>query len=200
MKICVLYPGIGYTTEMPLMYYPGKMTMGQGYELVRLKYHDLPSGVKGNKAKMKEAFDIALKQSLEQLSDVDWNSYDEVLFIGKSIGTAIAASCGQKLGLNKSSEIGSQDSKSKIKYVFLTPLEETFLFTEKASGIAFHGNSDPWAETDTIIRKCEEYDIPLYIYENANHSLETGNIIKDIETAHDVIQKVYCYIRGEGKE
>ena len=181
MKICVLFPGIGYTTEMPLMYYSGKMTMGLGYELVRLKYHDLPSGVKGNKEKMKEAFDIAFKQSLEQLRDVDWSSYEEVLFIGKSIGTAIAACCGQKLGIN-------------IKYVFLTPLEETFLFTEKAAGIAFHGNSDPWAETDTIIRKCEEYDIPLYIYENANHSLETGNILKDIESAHDVMQKVYSYI------
>ena len=67
MKICVLFPGIGYTTEMPLMYYPGKMTMGLGYELIRLKYHDLPSGVKGNKEKMKLAFDIACEQSLEQL-------------------------------------------------------------------------------------------------------------------------------------
>ena len=105
MKICVLFPGIGYTTEMPLMYYPGKMMIGQGYELVRLKYHELPSGVKGNKEKMKEAFDIALAQSMEQLGDIDWSSYDEVLFIGKSIGTVIASCCGQKLGIN-------------IKYVF----------------------------------------------------------------------------------
>ena len=194
MKICVLFPGIGYTTEMPLMYYPGKMTMGLGYELIRLKYHDLPNGVKGNKEKMKLAFDIACEQSLEQLKDVDWSRYTEVLFIGKSIGTVIAACCGQKLGLN-AAEDGASSVGTKMKYVYLTPLEETFLFTERASGIAFHGSSDPWAETDIITGKCAEYDIPLYIYEDANHSLETGDIIKDVESARDVMKKIHEYIQ-----
>ncbi len=137
---------------------------------------------------MKLAFDIACEQSLEQLKDVDWSGYTEVLFIGKSIGTVIAACCGQKLGLNDSAGI-------KMKYVYLTPLEETFLFMERASGIAFHGSSDPWAETDIITGKCAEYDIPLYIYEDANHSLETGDIIKDVESARDVMKKMHEYIQ-----
>ena len=56
MKICVLFPGIGYTTELPLMYYSGKMALEMGYDLVKLSYHDLPSGIKGNSEKKKEAF------------------------------------------------------------------------------------------------------------------------------------------------
>ena len=195
MKICVLFPGIGYTTEMPLMYYPGKMTLGLGYELVRLKYHDLPSGVKGNKEKMKMAFDIAIEQSMEQLKDVEWNKYEEILFIGKSIGTAIAAKCGQELGLNEVLD-ESITLNRVIKYVYLTPLEETYLFTKSASGIAFHGNSDPWAETEVITKKSAEKDIPLFIYENANHSLETGDILIDIESARDVMDKILNFING----
>lgn len=195
MKICVLFPGIGYTTEMPLMYYPGKMTLGLGYELVRLKYHDLPSGVKGNKEKMKMAFDIAFEQSMEQLKDVEWNKYEEILFIGKSIGTAIAAKCGQELGLNEVLD-ESITLNRVIKYVYLTPLEETYLFTKAASGIAFHGNSDPWAETEVITKKSAEKDIPLFIYENANHSLETGDILIDIESARDVMDKILNFING----
>ena len=195
MKICVLFPGIGYTTEMPLMYYPGKMTLGLGYELVRLKYHDLPSGVKGNKEKMKMAFDIAFEQSMEQLKDVEWNKYEEILFIGKSIGTAIAAKCGQELGLNEVLD-ESITLNRVIKYVYLTPLEETYLFTKSASGIAFHGNSDPWAETEVITKKSAEKDIPLFIYENANHSLETGDILIDIESARDVMDKIFNFING----
>ena len=196
MKICVLFPGIGYTTEMPLMYYPGKMTLGLGYELVRLRYHDLPGGVKGNKEKMKMAFDIAFEQSMEQLKDVEWDKYEEVLFIGKSIGTAIAAKCGQELGLNTATDIHNEENGSdkRMKYIYLTPLEETFLFTKPASGIAFHGNSDPWAKTDVITKKCAENDIPLFIYENANHSLETGDIPKDIESTNDVLTKIMTYI------
>jgi phosphoglycolate phosphatase len=81
-----------------------------------------------------------------------------------------------------------------MKYVYQTPLEETFIYMEKASGIAFHGSSDPWAETDIITEKCAEYGIPLYIYENANHSLETGDIIKDVESARDVMKIIYDYI------
>lgn len=196
MKICVLFPGIGYTTEMPLMYYPGKMTLGLGYELVRLKYHDLPSGVKGNKEKMKMAFDIAFEQSVEQLKDVEWNKYEEILFIGKSIGTAIAAKCGQELGLNEVLD-ESITLNRVIKYVYLTPLEETYLFTKSASGIAFHGNSDPWAETEVITKKSAENDIPLFIYENANHSLETGDILIDIESARDVMDKILNFINGD---
>ena len=195
MKICVLFPGIGYTTEMPLMYYPGKMTLGLGYELVRLKYHDLPSGVKENKEKMKMAFDIAFEQSMEQLKDVEWNKYEEILFIGKSIGTAVAAKCGQELGLNEVLD-ESITLNRVIKYVYLTPLEETYLFTKSASGIAFHGNSDPWAETEVITKKSAEKDIPLFIYENANHSLETGDILIDIESARDVMDKILNFING----
>ena len=78
--------------------------------------------------------------------------------------------------------------------VTVTPLEETFLFTKPASGIAFHGNSDPWAKTDVITKKCAENDIPLFIYENANHSLETGDIPKDIESTNDVLTKIMTYI------
>ena len=124
MKICVLFPGIGYTTEMPLMYYPGKMTLGLGYEHVRLKYKDLPSGIKGNKELIQKAFDMAYEQSMQQLKDINWSEYSEVLFIGKSIGTAIAAKCGQTLSLN-------ENFKGVMKYVFMTPLEETFYYVKQ---------------------------------------------------------------------
>ena len=193
MKICVLFPGIGYTTELPLMYYSGKMALEMGYDLVKLSYHDLPSGIKGNSEKKKEAFHIAFHQSVEQLEGVDWSRYDEILFVGKSIGTIIAAKYGQMNGLNELFGF-SDNANKKIKYIFLTPLVETYDYIHPASGIAFHGNADPWAETDMIVKKSDENDIPLYIYEGANHSLETGDIIKNIEYAGDVMQKIRDYI------
>lgn len=181
MKICVLFPGLGYTTELPLLYYSGKMTLKLGYELVRLNYHDLPGNVKGNREKMLETFNIASAQVADQLKDIDWYKYDEILFIGKSIGTAVAANYGKVMGL-------------KVSYVFLTPLVETFLYTTPSTGIAFHGNADPWAETDKLIKVCNENDTPVHIYEGANHSLETGNIVRDIEIASDVMKKIQDYI------
>ena len=181
MKICVLFPGIGYTTEKPLMYYSGKYASQIGYELVRLKFHDLPSGAKGNKEIMGKAVDLAFDQAMELLRDVEWSQYDEILFIGKSIGTVVAAKYGKALALHAS-------------YVFLTPLEETFLYAEPKAGIVCHGTADPWADTAVITKKCEELNVPLYLYEKANHSLETGDVSRDMVIAGDVMKKIMSYL------
>ena len=182
MKICVLFPGIGYTNDRPLLYYAGKMMVSHGHELIRLDYHDLPGKVKGDRERMLEAFNIATEQIADRLKEVDWDKYDEILFTGKSIGTAVAANYGKVKGL-------------KVPYVFLTPLVETFLYTTPATGIAFHGNSDPWAETKTLIRVCDENSTPVTVYEGANHSLETGNVLRDIEIASDVMNKIREYVK-----
>jgi hypothetical protein len=73
MKICVLLPGIGYTTELPLMYYSGKMALGMGYELVKLTYHDLPTGIKGNREKMKECIADIFRDAEKSFPMVDIN-------------------------------------------------------------------------------------------------------------------------------
>ena len=73
----------------------------------------------------------------------------------------------------------------------MTPLAATFSFAKDNSGIAFHGNSDPWVETDLVIDECDRLNIPLTVYEGANHSLETGNIQKDLEYLQDVIGRLW---------
>ena len=49
-KIAVLFPGIGYHTDKPLLYYSKKLARKRGYEIVEVKYGPLPSGVKGKDA------------------------------------------------------------------------------------------------------------------------------------------------------
>ena len=51
-KIAVLFPGIGYTCDKPLLYYTGKLAVARGYKLVKVEYGNFPSGIKENKEKM----------------------------------------------------------------------------------------------------------------------------------------------------
>ena len=60
-KIAVLFPGIGYHTDKPLLYYSRKLAMERGYEIAEVKYGELPVNVKGNAKKMLEAFNKALQ-------------------------------------------------------------------------------------------------------------------------------------------
>lgn len=51
-KIAVLFPGIGYTCDKPLLYYTGKLAVARGYKIVKVEYGNFPSGIKENKEKM----------------------------------------------------------------------------------------------------------------------------------------------------
>ena len=110
-KIAVFFPGIGYTCDKPLLYYTSKLCAEHGYRVVRVPYGNFPKDVKGNEKKMREAFWSALQQTELILREVNWLLYDEVLFVGKSIGTAVAA-CYAK------------DHNLAVRSIHLTPLEE----------------------------------------------------------------------------
>lgn len=180
MKLAVIFPGIGYNCDKPLLYYSSKAAKQLGYEIIRISYSKMPVGVKGSPEKMRLAFEIALAQAEEQLKDADFGKYEELLFISKSIGTAVASAYEQKHGI-------------AVRNIFYTPVEETFGFGVH-SGIAFSGTSDPWVIPSVIAGKCREHGIPLFVAENADHSLETGNAAADIEALRRVITQSIEYI------
>ncbi len=180
MKLCILFPGIGYHCEKPLLYYLSRLAKEKGYDVLQLKFSDFPEGAKGNEEKMIKAAEHALSQAEEQLSDMDFCRYDDILLIGKSIGTKSALAFREKNGLS-------------AKAVLVTPLEMTFEHDTHGS-IAFHGTSDQWAKTSEIERLCREYNVPLYEYDNANHSIETNDVFLNLEYLRDVLQKTDRFI------
>ena len=186
-KIAVLFPGIGYTCDKPLLYYSAKLAAERGYEVVRVPYGNFPPNVKGDAQKMQQCFVSAREQSEDILRTVEWSLYSDVVFFSKSVGTAVAMSYAKDHGI-------------AARQVLYTPLEETFRFpvTAKISedpdsgpaAVVFHGTGDPWAETAQIIRLCEEKGIPLYLTKDANHSLECGKAMKDLRTIKKVMKTV----------
>lgn len=168
MKLAVLFPGIGYTCAKPLLYYAGKLAAAQGYKVLSVAYGGFPKDVKGDALKMQMCFASAHEQAEQALQSVSWEKCEDVLFIGKSIGSTVAARYARERGV-------------PARLVLMTPLAETFRFTS-GSAIAFHGTGDPWAATAEIQRACREQGIPLHLTEGANHSLETGNVHADLAT------------------
>lgn len=90
-KIAVLFPGLGYHTDKPLLYYARALAMERGYTIREVRYGEMPQRVKDDPAKMEECVRRGMAYADEQLADVNWDEYAEVLFIAKSIGTAAAA-------------------------------------------------------------------------------------------------------------
>ena len=181
--IACLFPGIGYTCDKPLLYYSWKLLKGLGREVVPVPYSGFPPGVKGNAEKMQQAAHMALEQAEEILQDIEWSDYSDILLVGKSVGTVVCAAYARRHRL-------------QCRQILFTPVEATFQFAGKES-IVFHGTADPWANTKAIEDDCHQMGIPLYETENANHSLETGDVDLDIKNMRKTMKIVRTYILEE---
>ena len=167
-KLCVLFPGIGYHCDKPLLYYTEMLARSRGYETIKLKYSGFTEEA--------DAALHALWLSGEQLSGVKFNQYARVVFVGKSIGTVAALTYREKRGV-------------KADCVLFTPLTQTFEH-DAHSCTAFHGTADRWAATADIERLCAENGVKLFKYADRDHSLEKKLPAEDIMTISDVISKL----------
>ena len=181
-KLAVMFPGIGYHADKPLLYYSGKIAIEYGYEVIKLSFHDLPDNVFASDDKRAEAFDIALGQAEESLRSVDFSSFSEKIFISKSIGTGVAAKYSANHDLN-------------VRNIYFTPLISTLEMMRAESGIVFHGTCDPWEEdTEGVKEICDSKKLPLHIVKGGNHSLETGSAAVDLPILMAVMDEVRKFI------
>ena len=82
---------------------------------------------------MEAAFHALYAQAEEQLAEVDFTAYAEVLFVSKSVGTIIASAYAQKLE--------QAGTTVEIRHILYTPLEATYTFAPKHA-VAFIGTAD----------------------------------------------------------
>ena len=173
-QLAVIFPGMGYNKDKPLLYYSSKLVQGRGYELINIEYHDLPEKVRGDAAKLKIAADMAYDQAAEQLDAFPFSVYEDILFIGKSIGTVIAAKFAMVHDL-------------KTRQIWYTPVEATFSFGLR-NAIAFIGEADPWSDLSIVRKLADENGITLWTYPECNHSLESADVIRNIEYMNSVMR------------
>lgn len=184
-KLAIFFPGIGYHCDKPLLYYSRKLADEAGYKsILTLDYSlagsNITGNIRGDKEKMQQAFYYLYKQAAKQLSSVIWSDYDEILFVSKSIGTVIASAY-------------AQNEHISCHQILYTPLYETYLFSPQ-NAIAFIGTLDPWSNIEKVTDISGEQKIPLFLYPDANHSLETKDTLRNIKTLQDVMEETKRFL------
>ena len=200
-KLAVIFPGIGYTADKPLLYFGRRIAVEYGYEIRIMDYKGFPPKVKGDRNRMEESFFIALRQAEEMLAGVDFTEYDDIVFIGKSIGTIVAAKIAADAAAGTSSEAAAgtapeSPAKARIRQVLYTPLEDTFRFPI-GEAIAFTGDDDPWVgkENSRIPALCKERGIPCRLVPHANHSLESKDVFADMKELRKVMKETETFLK-----
>lgn len=178
-KIAVIFPGVGYTKDRPLLYYAGKLAAGRGYELIHMDF----SGIKWSKEKLKdrdfleETLKRCLKMTEDALAGVGDLADAEVVFISKSIGTVVATAYARKRSL-------------RVKQICFSPLEMIGGYIEAEGAILFCADTDPYADFEPISRMAREKGIELCRIAGGNHSLETGDVLADIDNLKKMMKRV----------
>lgn len=185
-RLAVFFPGIGYTVDKPLLYYSRKLAAAMGFEIRLLPYGGFPPKILQDRGRMKDSFQIALSQAQEMLAGTDFETYEDILFVGKSIGTVVAARLASECAV-----------KERIRLVLYTPLEETFAF-DFGDAVVFSGTDDPWVgrEQSRIPTLSESRGYPCHLIEDANHSLETQDALRDIRSLRMIMEETGRFMGG----
>lgn len=182
MKRAILFPGIGYHKDKPLLYYSMRLAKEAGYEITCVDYSGIPweKGDLGDPDRMKELFAEAMEKVCSTVDEAVFREGDEILFISKSIGTVVAACY-------------AAEKKIKAKQIYYSPVVSFGTYVQEG-GIAFYGDADPLADAVEIEKICVSRKIEMYRIEGGNHSLETGDTQADLQKLQDIMKRVKSYI------
>lgn len=186
-KLAVICPGIGYTEDKPLLYHSRRIAEAHGYEILTIRYSGLPKKVRGDRKKMEKSYQLALEQTEDALAEIRAEDYEDILFIGKSIGTVVATAAAERLV-----------QADRIRFLLFTPLEQTFSL-HIHDAIVFTGDNDPWVggKESRISDLCREKNLPYYLIPGGNHSLETNEPMKDLTQLVRIMEEIQKYISEE---
>ena len=177
-KLAVIFPGMGYHADKPLLYYAAKLAESSGYQIVKITY---PPRESLNSEQMRPFAEDCVRCAKDTLAGIDLSAQDDILFISKSIGTVVATAF-------------AASHEVQARHILFTPLLETFIHATDSCGIAFSGTKDQYADHERIKALCEQHNIPLTAVPGGNHSLETGDVLHDLQTMQNVMQAVKAYI------
>ncbi len=171
-KLVIMFPGVGYTMDCPLLYYASFLYEAKGYEQIHMKYNHIlfePDLTKEEKTLK------AREYIWEKAKDIDFSAYEEVVFLSKSFGTAEAGILAEKLGINPIQ-------------IYLTPLPRALQYIKKTDTVVIGAVDEVYPECKTYF---DEHGIEPMDIEGADHSLEVkGKPFESLEILKNVMRYI----------
>lgn len=185
-SICIMLPGLGYTTQRPLFHYATSICLNQSIDILHINYQ-FTKNEYFKKLLESEQDQWMYEDVLAVVEDVlKETEYEKVFLLSKSIGTIPMAM-----------EWKNKNFSNNTVGVWLTPLFkddnvfQAILNTELPSLVVI-GDNDPHYVEDRIVSICENPHVKILVIPNADHSLEVKG---DISATLDVIKKVTLRIQ-----
>lgn len=167
-KIVISFPG-GRGYEIPVLYFGAKYYEDKGYEKVFVRH-----------PKNEECeFDVLLDNADKIISQIDFDAYDDIVFVAKSIGTVVVCQMKEKYHI-------------PATLILFTPLNETlpYIHSENDIKLVAVGDKDRYIDVEVLQKVCENERVLCHIEEGVGHRMEVlGDLDKNLEIISNVIKR-----------
>lgn len=171
--LVLLFPGIRYTVDMPLLYYPGLYYRQQGYKVVPVSYGAQFDQVEFHNQDITQEIGDAKTYCLPQLQAIDYSKYDSVIFVSKSLGTVIAGWAQQTLQIS-------------CKQIYLTPIKQTLPYMD-SSCMAIAGDTDQVLDPAVLKAYCKKHDIEYHVFPGGHRIEVKKDISRNLKTIDAIV-------------
>jgi len=185
--LAVILPGLNYTCDMPLLYFPAKYLMGRGADVLQV-HSDYTISIFHSANRQNQAVWLATDAQAALRAGRSHGDYRQLVLIGKSIGSLALAS------------LVSMDLDLPAVAVWLTPLLAEPRLVESATnsrlpGLFVASRSDPTFDGAALDRIKERAPAEALLFEGANHSLEIpGDAFQSLEILRQVLQGLHSFL------
>ena len=164
-KIVISFPG-GRGYEIPVLYFGAKYYEDQGYEKLFIRH---PRNEECE-------FDVLLDNAEKIISQIDFNGYDDVIFIAKSIGTVVACQIKEKYQI-------------PATLILFTPLKETlpYIYSKNDIKLVAVGDKDRYIDVKMLQNVCDNEGVLCHIEQGVGHRME---VLSDLDKNLDIISNV----------
>ena len=169
-KLAVFFPGRRYGVDCPLLYYAESICREKGYDTLLMHYSEYRD--KKDMITIEENIRQTLSYVRGRIKEKDLASYDEILFVSKSLGTVSAGWLADALEKEKRVKPGT------IRHIFMTPLEQTF----------------PYMRKENLKKFCKKHEVLWYCFPDVGHSMEHEKIKDTLKTMKKIMKIVENYV------
>lgn len=161
--IKIIFPGIRYGLNKPLLKELDEAINGETLYLDYSTFHD----EKNDSFDKEKAYEFVLSK----INFDNLNEYSEIILTSKSIGTIFSGKIRELIKTKYPNLL------RKVKYICLTPLDQSIPYLEQTDYIAY-GSNDKYLSEDARNKLKYRY-INLNVINNGNHRLEVEGNTKE---------------------
>jgi hypothetical protein len=190
--LAILFPGYGYRVTMPLLYYPQRLLVGRGADVLCVEYaYDRHPGFRNlTEAEWDRWFSADIEAACD--AGLAQRPYQRLTLVGKSLGTLATA------------HLLTTDTRlERADCVWLTPLlhnerQRAQIVKAKPRSLFVVGTADTHYDR-AVLRELEQATGgQSVVIEGADHSLEIeGSVPRSLDALRQVLDALAGFLGGE---